>query len=266
MAKVSEEAKQIYANRIQKYKNILDKLSSREKNLESVIASSDSGFEVQRFALSELLINKVSFYLLMNALSEQLLGIKNDGFLNEARKLCSVSIMRIEDVVSSSIDPPLSELKGRWDAIMGINDIERFRLINKLGFSLASVKDAFGEVSKWKWAFVDLEARFAVVSKNILDLREIVAKLDPRIDGYRERLLYVDMVKRLLAQAADRYRERYELSTQRLDDFRKAILFLESYKRFNQILGNKEEVESTNRKIDVWKTKMEDDEKRAKNS
>ncbi|ADN01832.1 hypothetical protein [Spirochaeta thermophila] len=262
MAKVSAEARARYTERIRKYTSRLEQLSARERNLSAIVSKADSGFEVQKLALAELLLNKVSCYLVMDALSERLLGVKNDGFLNEARKVWSQSVIQIEEVVSDFIDPSISDLKDRLDAISGLDEKERFRLIHKLGFALESVREAFGEGSKWKWAFVDMEARFATVAKNILDLRTLVEKLDPRVEGYRERVQYLELVKRLLMQAAERYRERYELATHRLEDFRKAILYLESYKRLMMLLGEREEVEMVSKKIEVWRNKMEDDEKK----
>jgi hypothetical protein len=87
-------------------------------------------------------------------------------------------------------------------------------------------------------------------------------QLDPRIEGYSERLAHLQLVKKLLQQSADRYREKYELSTMRLDDIKKAILFLAAMKRLHTLLGEVEEAEVVKKKMEIWKTKMEDDQKK----
>ena len=69
-------------------------------------------------------------------------------------------------------------------------------------------------------------------------------------------------VKDLLQRSADRYREKYELNTFRIDDFKQAVSFLSALKRIHTLLGEVAQGDVIKRKIDVWKTKMDDDEKR----
>ncbi|MEE8440482.1 MAG: hypothetical protein V3S41_02080, partial [Spirochaetia bacterium] len=76
------------------------------------------------------------------------------------------------------------------------------------------------------------------------------------------RLEHLQFVKDLLQRSADRYREKYELNTFRIDDFKQAISFLSALKRIHTLLGEAAQGDVIKRKIDVWKAKMEDDEKR----
>ena len=62
----------------------------------------------------------------------------------------------------------------------------------------------------------------------------------------------MQLVKKLLQQSADRYREKYELSTMRLDDIKKAILFLAAMKRLHALLGEVEEAEVVKKKMLTW--------------
>ena len=93
-------------------------------------------------------------------------------------------------------------------------------------------------------------------------MKTMIAGLDPRVHGYEARIEHLQFVKDLLQRSADRYREKYELNTFRIDDFKKAISFLEALKRIHTLLGDGPQVDGVKRKIDVWKNKMEDDEKR----
>ena len=72
---------------------------------------------------------------------------------------------------------------------------------------------------------------------------------------------HLDLVQDLLTKAGDRYREKYELSTLRIDDFKHAIAFLAALRRIHILLGDADKAEEIKKKMDVWKSKMETDEK-----
>jgi len=63
-------------------------------------------------------------------------------------------------------------------------------------------------------------------------------------------------------QAADRYREKYELSTNRIDDFKMGINFLHALRRLHMILGDRDEADSVKKKSDIWSAKLEQDIKK----
>lgn len=262
MGKISPEAKKKYFDKVKEYKRSVEKIVQHEKNLLEVIHKDDTGAQYKRLTLADENLNLVSYFTLLNALSVALLGVKNEAFLNDARKCCYKSVIFLEEVVSPLIDVPFSEYEERLQMIEGFEDTKRFELIRKLGFAIASVESAFGEGSKWKWSFVELEGRFAAVAKNLINLKTLIAGLDPRSDGYEARLAYVALIKRLLQQSADRYREKYELSTLRVDDFKKAITFLSALRRLYMILGETGEAEIIKKKAEIWNSKMDADEKK----
>jgi hypothetical protein len=283
MEKISSEAKKRYAERINEYKDRIEQIEGKNKELAASIQKTsksqgltsgqyrggqftdlDALKEVnsQRFQLADQYLNIVSYYNLMNALSLSLLGIKNESFLNDARKACYKSIIYMEESVSPYIDAPFSDYQQGVDSLQDFDDKEKYSFLCKLGFSIDSAIENFGAGSKWKWSFVELQGRYAVISKNLLNLKTFIGQLDPRVEGYSERLAHVQLVKRLLQQSADRYREKYELSTMRLDDIKKAILFLAAIKRLHTLLGEIEEAEVVKKKMEIWKVKMEDDQKK----
>jgi hypothetical protein len=283
MEKISSEAKKRYAERVKEYKERIDEIIDKNKQLELRIAktSKSQGLtsgqyrgnqfrdlealkEVNstRFELADQYLNIVSYYNLMNALSLSLLGIKNESFLNDGRKSCYRSIIYMEEIVSPYIDAAFSDYQQGVESLEGFDDESKYRLLCKLGFSIDSVIEGFGSGTKWKWSFVELQGRYAVIAKNLLNLKTFIMQLDPRVEGYSERLAHVQLVKKLLQQSADRYREKYELLTMRLDDIKKAILFLAAMKRLHALLGEVEEAEVVKKKMEIWKTKMEDDQRK----
>ncbi len=128
------------------------------------------------------------------------------------------------------------------------------------------VKDSFGENTKWKWPMVDLEARLATVSKNCLDLKTLVQGMDPRSEGYRERIEFFNLSRKLLQDAADSYRKKYEVTNKRMDDFRKAISFLGALQRLSMLLGRQNEAVNLKKKSEIWKKKMESDQKNSEDA
>lgn len=262
MGKISDQAKKRYSERIKEYKQVIAESKERENTALSEMKKEPSGAELVKLSLAEEVLNRISYYNLLNVLSVSLLGVKNEGFLNDARKECYKGIIYLEEVVSNYIDVPFSEYENKLEVITDFSDEARYALIRKLGFSIESVKEGFGENSKWKWSFVELEGRYATVIKNLLNLKTLVAGMDPRIEGYETRLAHIELMKSTLHQAADRYREKYELSTLRMDDFKLAIAYLSALRRILILIGQSNDVEMIRKKIDVWKGKMESDLKK----
>ncbi|MBB6481986.1 hypothetical protein [Spirochaeta isovalerica] len=262
MARVSEEAKRKYSEKIKVYKKKIDDQLQSEQQILQMLKSDDKGAGYKKLMLANETLNVVSYYLLMNELSLALLGIKNDAYINEGRKACFKALIYLEEVFSDYLDVPYSEYEDKLEEVSGFSDDDRFNLIRKIGFSIDAINTAFGEGSKWKWSFVDMNGRLAVVAKNCMDLKKMAAGMDPRVPGYQTRLKQLNLTRRLLQQSADDFRKKYELSTFRIDDFKRAIGFLASLKRLSIVLKRNSDVEALKKKIDIWKQKMDTDLKR----
>ncbi len=262
MGKISAEAKLRYAEKVKEYRKSIEQILIRERNLLEAIRRDPGGAAYKRLQLVEDCLNMVSYFLLLNHLSIALLGIKNEAYLNDARKGCYKGVIYLEQIVTPHVDVPFSEYERHLAEIADIEDENRYELLRKLGFAIHSVIDGFGDNTKWKWSFVELEARYAVISKNMINLKTFIAGLDPRIRGYEARIAHLQLTKRLLQQSADRFREKYELSTLRIDDFKQAIGLLSALKRLHLLLGEHQEAEIVKKKIEIWTQKMDADEKK----
>jgi hypothetical protein len=198
----------------------------------------------------------------MNGMAATMLGGRNEEALNEARKALYKCIIYLEEIVTGLVDVPFSDYENKLADIASFDPVRRYGLVRKLGLAIRLVEEAYGENTKWKWAFVELEARFATVAKNLFDMKTAVANLDPRAADYEITVYHLRTIKKLLMQAADRYREKYELSTNRIDDFKQAIAFLGSLRRINALLGDRDEAETVKKKADIWSAKLEADQKK----
>ncbi len=262
MGKISQEAKNRYFEKVKEYKQQTEAILKREQQILEIIGKGDPGAAYKRMALAEDRLNLAAVYLLLNRVSVSLLGVKNDAFLNDARKSCYECIIFLEDVVSNYLDAAFSEYSEMLESIESYPDERRYELCRKIGFTIQSVEEDFGENTKWRWSFVELEGRYATVSKNLLNMKTLVAGLDPRVNGYEQRLAHLKLVKTLLKSSAERYRHKYELSTSRIDDFKQAIGFLAALKRLHTVLGETDQAEQAKRQADVWRSKMDADAKR----
>ena len=262
MGKITIEARKHYFDKVKEYKQVLDTILKREKYLLSLVEKDPATAPYKKIALADENLGLASYYILLNEISVSLLAIKNENYLNEARKICYKSIIHLEEVVTGYIDVPYSEYKEKCEEIEGFEDAKRYELVKKLGYTIDALEHGFGANSKWKWSFVELEARFATIAKNILNMKTLISGMDPRIPGYEARINHLNLVKESLVNAADRYREKYELSTLRLDDFKLALSYLGAARRLFALVGEAENVETTKKKIDIWSQKMEADDKK----
>jgi hypothetical protein len=263
MKKPSDEARRRYTEYIQDYKNSIESALLKEKATKEVIARNPAGAGYQKITLADENLNIVATYLLMSSLSMSFLGVKNEAFLNDARKCIYKAIIFLEEIVSAYVDAPFSDYEPGLETIASISDESRYNLVRKMGFTIDALEEGYGDNSKWKWSFVELEGRFAAVAKNLLNLRTYVAGMDPRSEGYSARIGHLAMARDLLQQAADRYREKYELSTLRIDDIKAAINYLAAVRRLHIVLGESDQADVVKKKADIWRSKMENDLKKA---
>lgn len=261
MGKISEQARTIYNGRIIKYKKEIEDVLKKEADFEFNVKTKkiSERIEYERIAMANEILSVVACYLLLNKLSIQFLCIKNENFLNEARKACYRILIHLERAVTGAVDIPFSELAECQSKVKELSDGERYDFIRNLGFFIDSTRESFGPNSKWRWAFVELEGRLAIVAKNILDMKNLIAGMDPSLPGYDIRMRHLALVKKLLSDSANHYREKYELNTFRMDDFKIAINFLAALWRLHSYLGESGECDKVKKTIEIWKQKMEDD-------
>ena len=263
MSKVSEEARLQFGEAIQPYKGKITVTLEKEKTMLGGMHKGDIDYENKKLLLCEDMIYAASLYMAQNTLSLKLLDVKNNDALNDARKLLYKAIIYLEEIVSDTIDVPYADLTPLLEPIHNVPIIRRYTIIRKLGLAITLLKEAFGDNSKWKWSFIELEGRFATVTKNLIDMKTAGKDFfDPRAENYETTVLYVRMVQKLLDKAANGYRDRYELSTRRIDDMRDAIKYLLALRKMYIVIGRTNEAEEIKKKAVVWKDKMDSDQKK----
>lgn len=237
-------------------KNKVDEINQKIKHLE---IKKDENENLNKIRVASHYVDLVSIYCAMTDLSLSLLGYKNESYLDKGRKSLYKSIISLEAVVSNYIDMPLGENYELLKSLDGFSDAERIKLVRKIGYTVSLLADRYGENSKWKWSFVEIEGRFSVIAKNLFDFRTFQAKNDPREEGFNERYDYLYLVKEFLIKSSNRYREKYELTNQNADDMKKAIDYLRALKRIHILFNESEEVQNVGKRIELWAQKFETD-------
>lgn len=262
-----QKKKELYEERLRYYQEEINQILKQEKAMDELVAKDPEGSAYKKIMLVDELIYAVTLYLAKFHIATALLNGKNETILNEARKTVYRAIICLESIVSNFIDAPFSDYEEKVRKIEHVSQKQRYYLIRKLGMAIDLVIRAYGDNTKWKWAFIEIQGRFATVAKNILDLKDsATVGFDPHSPDYESTMFHLKMVKKLLLQAADKYRARYETatSTSSIEDFRFAIQYLSAVRRIHILLNERADAEAVKRQIDIWSDKMEKDLQRRK--
>ena len=147
----------------------------------------------------------------------------------------------------------------RWnDLIRPFDMVEMDKAAEKmvLAYIIGKYEENKGNFIDWEWiihaSFFDLLRKIA-----LCDIKAPVQQMLKRefLDEYM-RLL----AKQLEASAAG-YRDKYELSTRRIDDMRNGIKFLLARHKLALALRDSKTAEEVKKKAVVWRDKMEADQK-----
>ena len=259
MAKVSNEDRHKYYEKIKPYRALIQPMLKHEELTLKLLKSDENDSAKKRLALAEEMIYLAANYIIVSGISQSMLKLRNEEALNDGRKSLYKAVIYLEEVVSAHLDAPFSEYEEKLAEISSVSAQKRYDIVKKLGLTLQLLQNAYGNNTKWRWAFVELEGRFATVAKNLMNLKTAVLNTDPSSPDYEPTVYHLRMLKKLLHQAADRYREKYELSTNRIDDFKMGIHFLNSLRRIHALLGERTDAETIKKKSDIWSSKLEVD-------
>jgi len=262
MAKINEHDRQTYQERIKAFSIMTKALLKNEADLLVMIKKKPPDAAMKKLSLVDEMLNLASGYIAINGVSMAVLKVKNEEALNDARKSLYKAVIYLEEIVSNYIDAPFSDYEEKLATIEAFDQNQRYQIIRKMGLAIDLLENAYGDNSKWRWTFVELEGRFVTTAKNMLDLRNVKVNSGPESQFYDSTVYHLRLVKKLLAQSADRYREKYELSTSQMSDFKTGISYLGALKRIHIILSESGEAEAIKKKLVIWSTKLETDLKK----
>ena len=267
MAKITNEDRELFKKEAKQYEDLIKAELDKEKEMLGTIKGDAVGVEYKKMILAEQMIYIATLYNAINSASVKILDVKNNDALNEGRKILYKAIIYLEEIVTNLINATQDDVSEKMEAISNTPLEKRYFLVRKLGLAIQMIIDAFGDNSKWKWSFVELEGRFAAVAKNFYDFKNYIkAYFDPSNPDNENSILYLRLIRTLLDKSANAYRDKYELSSRRLDDMKNAINFLLALRRVSVALGESDSAEELKKKAMTWKEKMEADQKAGKSN
>ena len=262
MAKISPAQKAEFAEKSKELKDNIEELNIKIQDTQrDILKNKNNAVNYKKVLIANLQMNIIALYLKMSTLSMQIMGIKNETYLERARKLSYKFISVLEEIVGNQVDVPFSETEEDLATISELDDFKRVKLIKKIASTILGVEERLGPDSKWKWSFVDLDGRASVLCKNLADFRRIQKNQDPRIEGFPERNELLSFVKDYLRKAADRLREKYEMASNEAIDMKVATRYLSALMRIAILFSDGEASNNLKKNMKIWEEKLDQDEK-----
>jgi hypothetical protein len=255
MATVTGEQKKTFTSKSAPYIEAVKKTLKKEAELARMLESGTVDPAETNILLCREMLNAGSQCLAVNSLSEELLGMKNVGLLDDGRKLIQKALEYLEAVVTNKIDVPYADYESNVNAISFLSIEDRLMLIKKLGLAIDMIVNAYGDDSRLKWTFVELHGHFATAAKNIVDMRRAIKVYFSSTDAeYGVTESFLNLIKRELDKAATDYYTRFSAATRSVDDVRLAINFLEAERRLCMLLRDTELASQLAKKVSVWQS------------
>jgi hypothetical protein len=256
MRETNDERQRHYEETVKPYEADIEVFLKHEAVLLAECRREPATAACKLFRLAGGELDVCSKHLAINGVYHSIFGVRSEDTLGEARKAVLKAIIYIENIVTAKVDALFSDYESFLDELESVNAEQKLFFIRKLGLTIDLIKAAYGDNTKWKWLFVDIEGRFAVIAKNLLDFRKAQANSMQSAD-YAAVANHVRLVKHLLNRCADLFLERYELSTKRPEDLRLAISHILALQRVKLMLNDKEDMDSIKKKIETWQARMD---------
>ncbi|MDR0410490.1 MAG: hypothetical protein LBH75_00755 [Treponema sp.] len=253
--------RQQYLEKVSICQNSIDIITNWEAKALTEMPQDAAESALSKIKLTQKVIDLTSYYIVMSETSRYMLETRNEVALTKGRKTIVKALSYMESVVTPYLDVPVSDYQDKLDLIESVGAGERYLLVRKMGLAIELLEEAFGDNSKWKWAFVDFKARCAIIAKNFIDMKNAISNMDFNSPNYEATVYHIRLIKKLLLSIADCYREKYELAGNVTSDLTRAIEFLFAMRRIHILLGEGENAEVIKKKADVWRSRLDADMK-----
>ena len=261
MAVVSKAEKAAYNDEIKDIKREVDQI---KKSINEAFSKRKKNPNILRYYSLEMAskeMDAIDNFVKMNDLSIEMLKIKNNTYLENARKEFYKVLQHMEEVVGADLDRSLKENDEYLATINKFNPKQILAFVQRMHRILNTLKNKFGQESKWKWSFVEWQARAAVITKNITSFSEIAKYRDPRVEFFHERRELMQLSKESLTEAARQFRTKYEMAGKARDDLKKSIDYLAALRKIHVLFGEDTEATKLKNIIDAANMALEADDK-----
>jgi len=264
---ISKVQKAAYHDDIKAIKIKADELEKKAKDLNNKRKNKPNLTPYYNLEIATYLMNTIELYLKMNDLSLNMLGIKNSSSLDMSKSNFSKILLLLKETVGDEAER--DSLKENEDYLYKIDKLNPRQILDfliRLDTIFFDLKNNMGEESKWKWLFVELHAKLAIITRNFINFSDILKHRDPRAPFFRDRNEHLRMAKNGIEEAAKQYRTKYELSAKSREDLKKSIEMLEALRKIHFTLGESNEADKIKTTIDAAKQTLEAGDKRNEKS
>ncbi len=258
---VSKAEKAAYNDEIKDMKRDVEQIRKTVNDVTAKKKKSPSIKNYYNFEMAALRMDAIERLIKMNDLSMEMLGIRNSNFLENARREFYRVLQDLEEVVGDQIDRSLKENDEHLATVSRLNPTHILNLVQRMNRILTAMKSGFGQDSKWKWSFVELQARIAVIIKNITSFSDIQRMRDPRSPHFYERRDLMQLCKESLTEAARQYRTKYEMAGKARDDLKKSIDYLAVLRKIHALFGEEAEASKLKNIIEAGRMALDADDK-----
>lgn len=254
---VSKEQKQLYNEKVRSYKNFSEDLKKEISTIKAAgrkNAKLDPYYQVKTAVLG---VQRANTLVLMSRLSQDIQNIKNDSYLNEARKEIGSRMGDLLKIVGDELDSGLTDNQEALEKISQLDPKQKLHLLQGFKQAIENVRAAMGETSKWRWYFPDMHLKLAALAKNLLDFKRYERTKDPNDEFYRPLQEYLRFLLEESQFAAQEYRSKYELSTNEVNDLIVIRRIFEMQKKIHSLLGQRDEVQRVSTSLDSINEKID---------
>ena len=256
---VTKEQKKLFTEQVKSYKGFLDDIKKEISTLKAVSKKNARLAPYVEIRIALLGLQRASTLILMSRLSMNIVNVKNETYLNDARKEISANFSNLEKILGSSVlEGTLTENKEVLKQIARVTPAQRLQLLKGFRNTILDLKGVMGDNSKWRWYFPDLHLKTSVLAKNLFDFSEYEKKSrKPDAEDHRTWLDLFAFLTEELHATAQEYRSRYELSTNDVNDLQTIQRIMEFSKKVYMLSGNKNELNKVNTSLDAITQKIE---------
>ena len=258
---ISKAEKAAFNDYVTQYKKQIDEAMKHIKEAEQAKKKMPRIAAYKDVEIVLAYLKVIMLYIYQNDASVEMLKIRREPALNEARKTYYKALQVMETIVGSDIDRSLTDNEDYLMKLEKLNPAQVLRLIEYFNAVLDVLVDRMGVGSKWKWSFVDLYGRVAVMTRNLINFSDTQKYRDPRTEFYQERQQLLAICKNNLKEAALKFRTKYEQSTKATGDILKSIELLSALRKIHVLFGETDEAKKIKTTIDAMKQKIEEQEK-----
>ena len=266
MKKVTETEKAECLKMQDVYKPALTKVSNEAKFIETEIATIEDELAVKekKIELAFKYIQISNYFCNMADIALNKIDSRMESTTTDARIALSTSVTYLEDTFGLDVNGSLltnSEVHEHLEN--KITDQYKYKIIIYLCYTSKYLKHLFGENSKWKWNLIEIDKRIAILAKNMIDYKTYIKNTNPAIDGYKERVKTMILIKKLISKSIDAYRIKYEVTDKNDEDMLLSINMVDVLRSIANYLGEVQSAEDFKKTHDSLKRILEANQKKS---